>query len=172
MNWKFTHAADFAARLVIQNALFALGPLGRRRLSSLLMPWCTYTEPELARVGLSEAEARHRGIAVNAYLQPFDKTDRALTDSDSEGFVKILTRPKRGEILGATIVGAHAGDLISEVTVAMQAGLSLGRLASVIHPYPTRADAIRKCGDLFNKSRLTPRLKEVFARFLAWQRRT
>src|SRR6185503_16276005 len=89
MAWKFTHAADFAARLVIQNALFSLGPVGRRRLSALLLPWCTYTEPEVARVGLSTGEATARGLAIDTYHQPFTEVDRALTDAE-EGFVQIL----------------------------------------------------------------------------------
>ncbi len=166
LHWKFTHAADFAARIVIQNALFH----GRKKLSALNMPWATYTDPEIAHVGLYEHEARERGVTLDTYTVPFDKVDRAITDGDTEGFVKIHTRQGTGEILGATIVGPHAGDLISEVSVAMAAGLKLGQLASVIHPYPTVADAIRKCGDAFNRTRLTPTVKKVFARWLKWTR--
>ena len=166
LHWKFTHAADFAARIVIQNALFH----GRKKLSALTMPWATYTDPEIAHVGLYEHEARERGVTLDTYIVPFEKVDRAITDGDTEGFVKIHTRPGTGEILGATIVGPHAGDLISEVSVAMSAGLKLGQLASVIHPYPTVADAIRKCGDAYNRTRLTPTVKKVFARWLEWTR--
>ncbi len=154
--WKFTHAADFAARIVIQNALFALGPFGRRRVSSLNMAWCTYTDPEVAHTGLTVAEAAHRGLALDTYTQPFDRVDRAITESDTEGFARIHTRRGTGEIVGATIVGRVAGDLISEVSVAMAGKVGLGQLASVIHPYPTRAEAIRKLGDQFNRTRLTP----------------
>jgi pyruvate/2-oxoglutarate dehydrogenase complex dihydrolipoamide dehydrogenase (E3) component len=168
--WKFTHAADFAARIVIQNALFALGPLGRRRLSALTMPWCTYTEPEVARVGLSAAEARARGIEAVTYTQPFAHVDRAITDGATEGFVKLLVRRGSGQILGATIAGPHAGDLISEVAVAMAGGVTLGRLAGVIHPYPTLAEALRKCGDQHNRTRLTPAVKRLFAVWLKWRR--
>jgi pyruvate/2-oxoglutarate dehydrogenase complex dihydrolipoamide dehydrogenase (E3) component len=166
MNWKFTHAADFAARIVIQNALF----LGRKKLSALTMPWCTYTEPEIAHVGLYEHEAKERGIDVMVYTQSFDKVDRAITDDATEGFVRLLTRRGSDEIVGATIVGPHAGDLISEISVAMAGRLGLGQLGNVIHPYPTMAEAIRKCGDAYNRSRLTPTVKKIFARWLEWSR--
>ena len=144
---KFTHAADFAARIVVQNALFALGPFGRRRVSSLLMPRCTYTDPAIAHVGLTQREARDRGIAVDTYRQSFEGVDRAVTDGDTDGLVSIHTRKGSGDILGATIVSRDAGELISEITTAMANRIGLGQLANVIHPYPTRAEAIRKCGD-------------------------
>ena len=166
MHWKFTHAADFAARIVIQNALF----LGRKKLSALTMPWATYTEPEIAHVGLYEHEAQERGVALDTYTVSFEKVDRAITDGETEGFVKIHCRKGTGEILGATIVGPHAGDMISEVSVAMAARLGLGSLASVIHPYPTIADAIRKCGDAYNRTRLTPMVKKIFEKWLRLNR--
>jgi pyruvate/2-oxoglutarate dehydrogenase complex dihydrolipoamide dehydrogenase (E3) component len=169
MKWKFTHAADFAARIVIQNALFSLGPFGRRRLSTLTMPWCTYTDPEIAHVGLYEREAHERGVELDTYFQPLEQVDRAITDGETEGFVKIHTRKGTGEILGATIVARHAGEMISEIGVAMAGKVGLGRLASVIHPYPTQAEAIRKCGDTYNRTRLTPAVKRFFE---FWLRRT
>ena len=168
--WKFTHAADFAARVVIQNALFAMGPFGRRRWSSLVMPWATFTDPELAHVGLSEREADERGIALDTYTQPFELVDRAILDGETEGFVRVHTERGRDRILGATIVGKHAGDLISELTLAMKAGVGLGGIASVIHPYPTRADGIRKLGDQYNRTRLTPRAKSILAGIARWRR--
>jgi pyruvate/2-oxoglutarate dehydrogenase complex dihydrolipoamide dehydrogenase (E3) component len=166
MAWKFTHAADFAARIVIQNALF----FGRKRLSALTMPWCTYTDPEIAHVGLYEREATQRGIAVDTYLRPFNEVDRAIVDGEDEGFVKVLTKKGSGEILGATIVGRHAGDMISELTLAMNAKVGLGTLANVIHPYPTQAEAIRQVGDMYNRTRLTPLVKRLFQGFLAFTR--
>src|SRR5438477_1039926 len=166
MKWKFTHAADAAARIVIQNALF----LGRKKLSKVLMPWCTYTEPEIAHVGLSEREAQEQRIAIDTYVHALGNVDRAVTDGETEGFVKILAERGTDKILGATIVATHAGDLISEVSVAMSAGLGLAKLASVIHPYPTQAEAIRKCGDAYNKTRLTPRIKRAFEKWLKWTR--
>lgn len=168
--WKFTHAADAMARIVIQNALFALGPVGRRRVSSLRMTWCTYTEPELAHTGLTVAEAAAAGMAMDTYTQPFDRVDRALTDSETEGFVRIHTRRGTGEIVGATIVGHGAGDLISELSVAMAGKVGLGQLAGVIHPYPTRAEAIRKLGDQFNRTRLTPRAAALLRGLIRWRR--
>ncbi len=166
LKWKFTHAADFAARVVIQNALFH----GRKRSSALTMPWATYTDPEIAHVGISAQEANQRGLAIDTYFQPFDGVDRAATAGNVEGFVKIHVRKGSDEILGATIVGAHAGELISEVSVAMAAGLGLGRIANVIHPYPTLAEAIRKCGDSYNRTRLTPAVKKWFGRWFDWTR--
>jgi pyruvate/2-oxoglutarate dehydrogenase complex dihydrolipoamide dehydrogenase (E3) component len=162
MDWKFTHAADFAARIVIQNALF----FGRKKLSALRMPWATYTSPEIAHVGLCERDAEMRGIALDTYVHPLDKVDRAITDGATEGFAKIHVRQSTDEILGATIVAPHAGDLISEVSVAMSARLGLSKLASVIHPYPTFAEAVRKCGDGYNRTKLTPRVKTIFEKWL------
>jgi pyruvate/2-oxoglutarate dehydrogenase complex dihydrolipoamide dehydrogenase (E3) component len=165
MAWKFTHAADFAARIVIQNALFP-SPFGGRKLSTLTMPWCTYTDPEIAHVGLYEREAQARGIETTTFRRPFSEVDRALCDGEEEGFVKILVRKGGGDILGATIVARHAGDMISQVSVAMAAKLGLSRLANVIHPYPTQAEAIRQIGDLYNRTRLTPFVKALFQGWL------
>jgi pyruvate/2-oxoglutarate dehydrogenase complex dihydrolipoamide dehydrogenase (E3) component/uncharacterized membrane protein YdjX (TVP38/TMEM64 family) len=166
MAWKFTHAADFAARLVIQNALF----LGRKKASALTMPWCTYTDPEIAHVGLYERDARERGIELDTYVREFKEVDRAVLDGEEEGFVKFHVRKGRDEILGATIVARHAGEMISEISVAMAARVGLGKLASVIHPYPTQAEALRQCGDAYNRTRLTPTVKKWMERWLAWQR--
>ncbi len=170
MAWKFTHAADHAARIVIQNALFSIGPFGQRKLSKLNMPWCTYTEPEIAHVGLYAHEAEARGIAVDTWVQPLADVDRAIAEGRDEGFVKIHTKKGKGEILGATIVAENAGDLISEISVAMAGRVSLGTLANVIHPYPTQADAIRAAAAQHVKTRLTPGVKRLFERFLAWRR--
>jgi pyruvate/2-oxoglutarate dehydrogenase complex dihydrolipoamide dehydrogenase (E3) component/uncharacterized membrane protein YdjX (TVP38/TMEM64 family) len=167
LDWKFTHAADFSARLVIQNALF----LGHKKASALTMPWCTYTDPEIAHVGLYEHEARERGIEVDTYMREFKDVDRAVLDGEEEGFVKFHVTKGRDEILGATIVARHAGEMISEISVAMAARTGLGKLASVIHPYPTQAEAIRQCGDAYNRTRLTPTVKKWMNRWLAWQRR-
>jgi len=165
--YQFTHLADAAARIVIQNALF----FGRRKFSALTIPWCTYTDPEVAHVGLSEAEARERGIAVQTFMKPLQEVDRAVLDGETEGFVKILVKAGTDKILGATIVARHAGEMISEVSTAMAGKLGLGALAGVIHPYPTQAEAIRQIGDLYNRTRLTPLVQNLFRRFLAWQRR-
>ncbi len=166
MNWKFTHAADFAARIVIQNTLF----LGNKKLSYLTMPWSTYTDPEIAHVGISEQEIQAKGIDINTFFIPFSELDRAVTDSEEEGFVKIHVKKGTDKILGATIVASHAGDMISEITLAMVNNIGLGKIASVIHPYPTQADAIRKAADAYNRTRLTPLVKKLFSQWLNWTR--
>lgn len=166
MAWKFTHAADFAARIVIQNALF----LGRKKLSALTMPWCTFTDPEIAHVGLYERDARERGLELDSYVRKFKEVDRAVLDGEEEGFVKFLVRKGRDEILGATIAARHAGEMISEISVAMAARTGLGKLASVIHPYPTQAEALRQSGDAYNRTRLTPTVKKWMGRWLERQR--
>jgi pyruvate/2-oxoglutarate dehydrogenase complex dihydrolipoamide dehydrogenase (E3) component len=164
--YQFTHAADFLARIVIRNALFK----GRARASSLLIPWCTYTSPEIAHVGLYEKEAQERGIALDTFTQELRTVDRAILDGETDGFVKIHVRRGTDRILGATVVATHAGDLISELTLAMQGGLGLKTLGATIHPYPTQAEAIRRIGDQYGRTRLTPRIQKVFRKWLAWQR--
>ena len=163
---KFTHAADFAARAVIQNALF----FGRKKLSALTIPWCTYTSPEIAHVGSNERIAAEQGMEIATWVRKLDEVDRARADGDDEGFVKIHTKKGSDRIVGATVVARHAGDLISEISVAMAAGMGLGRLASVIHPYPTQAEAIRQLGDAYNRTRLTPGAKRLLALILRLRR--
>jgi pyruvate/2-oxoglutarate dehydrogenase complex dihydrolipoamide dehydrogenase (E3) component len=140
---KFNDTAEASARIVVQNALFG----GRERLSALTIPWCTYTDPEIAHVGLYVRQARERGIPVKTFTIPMHDVDRAIADDEEVGFVKIHVKERTDEILGATIVARHAGEMISEITLAIVAGIGLRRLAAVIHPYPTQADAIRKAAD-------------------------
>ncbi|HUF92640.1 MAG TPA: mercuric reductase [Candidatus Limnocylindria bacterium] len=163
---KFTHNSDFQARLVIQNALF----LGRARASRLVVPSCTYTDPEVAHVGLDERQANERGIAVTTFVQALHDVDRAVLDGETDGFVKVHVRTGTDTIVGATIVARHAGEMLPELTLAMARGVGLGALASVIHTYPTQAEAIRKLGDAYQRTRLTPRIKRLLARWLAWRR--
>ncbi len=165
-SFQFTHAADFMARIVIQNALF----MGRKRSSSLMIPWCTYTSPEIAHVGLYAHQAEAKNIEIDTYIQRFDDLDRAILDSEENGFVKIHVKKRTDQILGATIVARSAGDLISEVTLAMTHRIGLGKIAATIHPYPTHADAIRKLGDQYNRTKLTPFVKSLFHHWLAWTR--
>jgi pyruvate/2-oxoglutarate dehydrogenase complex dihydrolipoamide dehydrogenase (E3) component len=166
MAWKFTHAADAAARIVVQNALF----FGRKKLSSLVMPWCTYTDPEVAHVGLQEHEARAQGLEVETFKIPLEQVNRAVTDGEVEGFVKIHVKKGSDRILGATVVSAHAGESISEITLAMVGGLGLGKFNDVIHPYPTQAEGIKRAAGAYTRTRLTPGVKRAFERFLAWRR--
>ncbi len=167
MKYKFTHAADAAARIVIQNALF---PMGRGKLIALTVPWCTYTDPEIAHVGLAERDAHERGLEIDTFVQPMNEVDRAIADGEEEGFVKIHTRKGTDRILGATIVARHAGEMIGEITLAMVAGLGMKTLSKVIHPYPTQAEAIRKAADAYNRTRLTPTFKHILNGWMSWNR--
>ena len=164
--YQFTHMSDFGARLVIRNALF----FGRDKFSNLIIPWATYTEPEVAHVGLYERDLQEQNIGFVTFTREFADVDRGIVDGETEGFVKIHVKKGTDQILGATIVGSHAGDMISEITVAMQSGMGLGKLANVIHPYPTAAEAIRQCGDAYNRGRLTPTVKGIFNRLMALRR--
>lgn len=166
MDWKFTHAADAAARIVVQNALF----FGRKRLSALVMPWCTYTDPEIAHVGLYPRDAEARGIPIDTHQVPISKANRAVTDGEEEGLVKVHVRKGTDEILGATIVAAHAGEMLTALTLAMTQGIGLGAFTNVIHPYPTQSEAIKAAAGLFTRSRLTPRIRRVFETWLRWTR--
>lgn len=166
-SYRFTHAADFMARLVIQNALFK----GRAKASSLIIPWCTYTSPEIAHVGLNENDAKERGIPIDTFTQELSHVDRAILDGKTEGFVRVHVRKGTDKILGATIVAENAGDLISEITLAMKSKAGLRTIGATIHPYPTQAEAIRKCGDSYNRTRLSPVIKTIIAKWLDWSRR-
>ena len=160
--FKFTHAADAMSRVVIQNALF----MGRKRMSRLLIPRCTYTSPEIAQVGILPRQAAEHGINLVQYLQPFRAVDRAVLDGTDVGYVSVYCRQGSDQIIGATVVAANAGDLIGEIVLAMKHRIGLAKLATVIHPYPTHADAIRKLGDQYNRQRLTPLVKSLLSRWL------
>ncbi len=166
LKYKFTHTADATARLVIQNALFA----GRKKLSALKIPWCTYTDPEVAHVGMYERDAKEKGIEVETFVSPLKDVDRAVADGEEEGFVKIHVRKGTDEILGATLVARHAGEMISELTLAIVAKVGLKTLSDVIHCYPTQAEAIKRAADAYNRTRLTPFVKGLFSRWLSWGR--
>lgn len=166
----FTHMADYDARIVVRNILMPLQLL-RQRTSSAVVPWCTYTDPEVARVGLSEDQAREQDLEFDVYRQEMAGVDRAVVESATNGFAKVLTKRGTDEILGATIVGEHAGDLLQPLVLAMHAGLGLSQVAAAIHPYPTFVEVARKAGDAFNKTRLTPRAKRLFAWLYERQRR-
>ncbi|MGF1602769.1 MAG: mercuric reductase [Thermosynechococcaceae cyanobacterium] len=157
MNWKFTHAADAAARIVLKNTLFSPFGFGKYQLSDLVMPWVTFTDPEIAHVGLYEHEAQDQGMDINTIKILFDDVDRALADGEEDGFVKIHLKKGSDQILGATIVARHAGEMISEITTAIVNKVGLGSMASVIHPYPTQADAIKRAADAYRRTLLTPR---------------
>ena len=166
MKYKFTHTADAAARIVIQNALFK----GSKKLSALTVPWCTYTDPEIAHVGMYEKDAAKQGIEVDTFVRPLAEIDRAILDGEDQGFVKVHVKRGTDQIVGATIVAAHAGEMISELTLAMVGKLGLGTISGVIHPYPTQAEAIKQVADAYNRTRLTPFIKKFFKKWLSWTR--
>jgi pyruvate/2-oxoglutarate dehydrogenase complex dihydrolipoamide dehydrogenase (E3) component len=165
-SYQFTHAADFMARIVVQNALFH----GRKKVSALRIPWCTYTTPEVAHVGLNERQAAEEGADIDTYLQPLADVDRAVLEGETAGFVKVHVRKGTDRIVGATVVARDAGDLIAEITLAMTHGLGLAKIGSTIHPYPTQGEAVRKLGDQYSRTRLTPRVASLMQRWLAWIR--
>jgi pyruvate/2-oxoglutarate dehydrogenase complex dihydrolipoamide dehydrogenase (E3) component len=158
---KFTHTADFTARVVVRNILMPFHFL-RQKVDWSVVPWCTYTDPEVAHVGLGEKEAKQKNIDYDLFVVPLEDVDRAVVESEDAGFAKILTAKGSDKILGATIVAPHAGDLLHEFVVAMNAKIGLGKIASMIHAYPTFAELARKAGDKYNKTRLTPRAKRIF----------
>jgi pyruvate/2-oxoglutarate dehydrogenase complex dihydrolipoamide dehydrogenase (E3) component len=164
--FKFTHTADALARIVIRNALF----FGRAKASALTIPWCTYTDPEIAHVGMYPRDAEAAGIPIQTFTVEMQDVDRALLDGDEEGFLKVHVREGTDRILGATLVARHAGDMISEITLSMVAGAGLATLSRTIHPYPTQADVMKRAGDAYARTRLTPSVKTLFTRLMRWRR--
>ena len=127
-------------------------------MSALTIPWCTYTDPEIAHVGIYVRQARERNIPVKTFTVPMHDVDRAIADGEEDGFVKIHVREGTDQILGATIVARHAGEMINGISLAMVAGIGLRTLARVIHTYPTQAEAIKKAADAYTRTRLSPLL--------------
>jgi pyruvate/2-oxoglutarate dehydrogenase complex dihydrolipoamide dehydrogenase (E3) component len=164
--YKFTHTADATARIVIQNALFG----GKKKLSALTIPWCTYTDPEIAHVGMYEKDAKAKGMQVQTIKVSLKEVDRAVVDGEEKGFIKVNLKKGTDKILGATIVARHAGEMISEITVAIANNLGLLKIAKAIHPYPTQAEAIKRVADTYNATRLTPKVKKMFSKWFAWRR--
>jgi pyruvate/2-oxoglutarate dehydrogenase complex dihydrolipoamide dehydrogenase (E3) component len=164
--YKFTHAADAMARIVIANALF----FARRKVTDLVIPWCTYTDPEIAHVGYYEKEARAAGFDVATITESLDHVDRAILDGEEDGFARVHYNRKTGGILGGTIVARHAGEMIGELTLAITAKQGMSVLSSTIHSYPTQVEVLRKIGDAYMRTKLTPRVKMIFEKWLAWRR--
>ena len=170
--YKFTHAADAMAQIVIQNALFPhpFG-LGYASTESLIMPWCTFTQPEIAHVGLYEADAKQKGLEVETYTYRLSEVDRAILDGEEEGFARVHIQKGTDKILGATIVAVHAGDMINEFSVLMKSGAGVKTIAATIHPYPTQAEVNKKVVNLWRKAHFTPRTRTFLAKLFAWLRR-
>jgi pyruvate/2-oxoglutarate dehydrogenase complex dihydrolipoamide dehydrogenase (E3) component len=164
--YKFTHTADALARIVIANALFK----AHQKTSALVIPWCTYTDPEVAHVGMYERDAKEKGLDVHTLTVQLGDIDRALLDGETEGFARVHLRKGGDKILGATVVARHAGEMINELSLAITSGLGLSAIGKTIHPYPTQAEAVKRLADVYNKTRLTPFVKKLFSAWLKWQR--
>lgn len=166
--YQFTHTAAHQAWFAAVNALF--GDLKRFKADYRVIPWATFTDPEVARVGLSESEAREKGIAVEITRYGLDDLDRAIADGAAHGFVKVLTVPGKDRILGVTIVGEHAGDLIAEFVLAMKHGLGLNKILGTIHIYPTWAEANKYAAGEWRRAHVNPRLLAWVERYHSWRR--
>ncbi|MGB8624405.1 MAG: FAD-dependent oxidoreductase [Paracoccaceae bacterium] len=166
--FQFTHTAGHQAWFAAVNALF--GTFKRFRVDYRVIPWATFTDPEVAHVGLNEQEAREKGIAFEVTRYGIDDLDRAIADGAAQGFVKVLTVPGKDRILGVTLVGEHAGDLIAEFVLAMKHGLGLNKVLGTIHIYPTLAEANKYAAGEWRKAHVSPRLLAMLERFHRWRR--
>ena len=166
--FQFTHTAAHQAWYASVNALF--GRFKRFKADYSVIPWATFTDPEVARVGLSETEAREQGVAYEVTRYDMDDLDRAIADGTAHGFVKVLTVPGKDKILGVTIVGEHAGDLLAEYVLAMKYGLGLNKILGTIHTYPTLSEANKYAAGQWKRAHAPHRLLGWLARFHAWER--
>jgi pyruvate/2-oxoglutarate dehydrogenase complex dihydrolipoamide dehydrogenase (E3) component len=164
--FHFTHTAEALGRIALQNALF----FGRKRASDLVIPWCTYTSPEIAHVGLNQEGASKSGVETETFHIPFKDNDRGVVDNDTQGFARVHVRKKDGRLLGATLVSNHAGESIGELVMAIQHKMNVGALGSVIHPYPTQAEIIKRLGDASQRGRLKPWMKQTLVKVFQWRR--
>ncbi|WAH42425.1 dihydrolipoyl dehydrogenase [Alicyclobacillus fastidiosus] len=146
---QFTHVAGYEGKVVVRNTLFPI----KQHVDYRFVPWTIYTDPEIAHVGLTEREARDRNGQVYVYTAPFQEVDRAVIDGEAEGFVKVVA-DKKGRIIGAHVVGEHAGELIQELVFAMHQQIPIGKISEVIHAYPTKVEGLRKAADMYWKERL------------------
>ncbi|HQC73210.1 MAG TPA: pyridine nucleotide-disulfide oxidoreductase, partial [Candidatus Competibacteraceae bacterium] len=161
-------AAAHQAWYASVNALFA--PLRRFKVDYTVLPWATFVDPEVARVGLNEQDAREQGIACEITVYPLDDLDRAIADGETHGFVKVLTVPGKDRILGVTLVGSHASELLAEFVLAMRHGIGLNRILGTIHSYPTFAEANKYAAGVWKKAHAPQRLLAWVERFHAWRR--
>jgi pyruvate/2-oxoglutarate dehydrogenase complex dihydrolipoamide dehydrogenase (E3) component len=168
---QFTHFAEYQARIVVRNILLPrlLGLL-HARADGFVLPWCTFTEPEIARVGLNEREAAERGIPHRVHRFDFRSLDRAILDGADTGFVKVLTAPGGDRILGATLAGEGSGEMVHEIAVAMRHRIGLAGLSETIHVYPTLSQAIQRVADAYQKARLTAGARKAFSWLYARRR--
>ncbi|HLG21166.1 MAG TPA: FAD-dependent oxidoreductase, partial [Candidatus Manganitrophaceae bacterium] len=163
--YPFTHMAEYQAGIVVSNALF---PFVRRKADYRVVPWVTFTDPEVARVGLTEAEAAKRAGKIHVYRFPFKQVDRAIIEGEEKGFIKLIT-DARLRILGAHLIGPNAGDLLHEYVLAMKANLKITRLSTTIHVYPTLSQGVKKAADQYYREKLFsgwfPKLAKLLIRF-------
>ena len=164
--FQFTHNSDAQARIVITNALFP----GRAKNSEVVLPWCTFTSPEVAHVGLYERDAKERGIAIETMTIPLHEVDRAVLDGEDEGFLRLHVKKGSDLILGATLVAEHAGDMIGELALAITHKIGLGKIASTVHPYPTQGEVVKKAADAWRRTKLTPKTKRLLKLWFATRR--
>ncbi len=164
--FQFTHTADAMAKILIQNALFPhpFG-LGLRKASDMVIPWCTYTSPEIAHVGITESDAIKEGIEIDTFTYNLSNVDRAILDGEEAGFVRVHVEKGTDKILGATIVAVHAGEMMNELTLAIKAGIGLKVVAETIHPYPTQAEVINKVANEWRKSIFTQQKKNILQKW-------
>lgn len=163
--YQFTHTADSQARLILRNALFP----GKSQIDYRVVPWCTFTDPEVARVGLNEKEAKEKNIDYDVYSYSMKDLDRAVCDREDEGLIKVLTKKGTDQLLGVTLVGSHAGDLIHEFVLVMHQKIGLKKIASMIHIYPTLAEVSKRVADTYQRSRLTPTARRWLERYFQWR---
>ena len=166
--YQFTHTASHQAWYAAVNSLF--GALRKFRADYSAIPWATFTDPEVARVGLNESEARERGIAYEVSVYGLDDLDRAIADGVAHGVVKVLTVPGKDRILGATIAGEHAGDLIAEFVTAMRHGLGMNKILGTIHIYPTLVEGNKYAAGIWKKAHAPQGVLRQVERFHAWMR--
>jgi pyruvate/2-oxoglutarate dehydrogenase complex dihydrolipoamide dehydrogenase (E3) component len=165
--YQFTHTAAHQAWYAVVNALF--GQFKRFKVDYRVVPHVTFTDPEVARVGLSEREAQARGVAYEVTHYGIDDLDRAITESDNHGMVKVLTIPGKDRILGATVVGPHAGELLAEFALAMKHGLGLNAILNTIHSYPTWAEANKYAAGEWKRQHAPQALLRWVQRYHAWR---
>lgn len=164
-SYQFTHTADFQARLILRNALFP----GQSKLDQRIIPWCTFSEPEVARVGLNETQAKAQNIPHDVYGYELSGLDRAVCDRESEGLIKVITAKGSDRILGVTLAGSHAGDCLHELVLAMKYKIGLKKIASMIHVYPTLAEVSKRAADSYQRSRLSPQFQRLLRRYFQWR---
>jgi pyruvate/2-oxoglutarate dehydrogenase complex dihydrolipoamide dehydrogenase (E3) component len=168
--YQFTHTAAHMAWYCAVNALF--GGFRKFKVDYSVVPWTTFTEPEVARVGLNEQEAKEKGIAYEVHIYGLDELDRAIADGEAHGMVKLLTVPGKDRILGVTIAGEHAGDLLAEFVTAMRHGLGVTKILGTIHTYPTLAEANKYAAGVWKRAQVTRGQMDFLSAFQAWQRGT